>query len=370
MRIEVFRNGRIMENKLSTYVFEEFTRFGGGQTVFEHIYRSLLNRGYSAKVITDSVHRYLPSYIPDEAFIETSLLEPKWDNPTLLFPKIIRLKKELEKIVPSGITINNHPNVFIYNADVNFMHEFFGFMAHKPSSLDKAKLRLIKATGIFNVYRGGYFLVQGSFSRRQALETFASLGIQNTKIDTVDLPVMLPETVDLSLKSDKVLTFGRISPDKQLEKAFKLAASFPEIDFIVAGRVNPEDSNYLKQLLKIAPGNLKLIPNPTNEQKDSLFRMCKVYFHTKENENYGISVAEAISYGCFPVVPLKGGAYEDVLKNGEYGLGYKNLEEAKQLILQALDVSLGELSRIYASRDRFTFKRFEASFIDKIRALF
>ena len=317
-------------------------------------------------MITDSVHRYLPSYIPDDALIETSLLELKWDNPTLLLPKIIRLKKELEKIVPSGITINNHPNVFIYNADVNFMHEFFGFMAHRPSPLDNVKLRLIKATGIFNVYRGGYFLVQGRFSKRQMLETFASLGIQNTKIDIVDLPVLLPETVDLGLKSDKVLTFGRISQDKQLEKVFKLAASFPEIDFFVAGRVNPEDSNYLKQLLKIAPVNLKLIPNPSNEQKDSLFRMCKVYFHTKENENYGISVAEAISYGCFPVVPLKGGAYEDVLKDGEYGSGYANNEEAAQKISQALLARKSDLEHIFVSRGRFSKERFRDSFFSKL----
>ena len=339
-------------------ILEEFTRFGGGQIVFESVYNGLKGVSFDVHVVTDRNHRFLPSYIPDDGVIETGLKDPNWDRPALLFPKIIGLKRELKQIVPHGLTFNNHPNVFVFNATINFWHEVFGFMVQRPGRTDKIALSFVRKTGLFREYNGAYFLTNGKFTGRQIRETFSYLGVSKLTIEQVDLPVMIPDKVCLDRKERVVLTFGRISPDKSLESALEIALRVKDVRFVIAGRVLERDRRYLEMLDKEKGENVSIIPNPSAEVKDSLYRKAKVYLHTKRNENYGISVAEAVSYGCCPVVPKEGGAYEDVLMAGALGYGYSNTEEAVQFVRQAIEASTSELENIFVTRERFLPEKF------------
>lgn len=347
-----------MSGNKKVYILEEFTRFGGGQTVFESIYNTLSSTSHEVQVITDKNHPFLPDYISNENIIETSLTKPNWDRPSLMFPKILRLKRELRKIVPEGSTFNNHPNVFVYNASINFWHEVFGFMVQRPTRMDKIALSFIKKTGLFREYRDAFFLTNGKFTGRQIRETFSFLGVPNITIEYIDLPVNIPESVSLDSKERMVLTFGRISPDKELITTLEVARRMEEIRFVIAGRVLERDRWYLEKLEHEKPENVTIIPNPGIDAKDSLYRRAKVYLHTKRNENYGISAAEAIAYGCFPVVPREGGAYEDVLLDGAVGYGYSSTEDAVQFISQAIKAPASDLQNILDTRERFSPEKF------------
>ena len=348
-------------------ILEEFTRFGGGQTVFGDIYHVLREAGFSIAVVADKTHKFLPEYVPSETVISSTFDKEEWNRPATLLPSILNLKRELPKIVPDGMTLNNHPNVFLYNATINFSHEIFGFMAHRPGPLDRLTLVILRSTGIFSIYRNAFFLVQGEFTKKQTLNTMSALGVGGIKINTIDLPVAMPDSVDLGSKERSVITFGRISPDKELHKVIEMAKHLPETRFTVAGRLIPADQEYYSSLVNTAPGNVSFVPNPDVQAKDKLLSMNKVYFHTKKNENYGISVAEAISYGCFPVVPLEGGTYEDVLRQGEYGSGYSSMEEAESQLVHALDARKSDLERIFESRGRFSRDRFRKNFLSMLR---
>lgn len=358
-----------MSNTRSIHIMEEFTRFGGGQTVFESVYNALSSASYNVGVITDRHHPYLPKYIPSETVIETRLSDPNWANPTGLYPTIHKLKRELRRTVPDGLTFNNHPNVFIFNATINFAPEIFGFMYHNPTKSDSLKIALVKKSGLFREYNGSYFLTTGDFTARQIKDTFFRLGLSNVTIETMDLPVPLPEEVDLVAKDRIILTFGRISPDKMLENVLEIAQIVPEVRFIIAGRVLDSDISYLNELNARKSTNVSIVPNPNLETKENLFRKSKVYLHSKKNENYGISVAEAISYGCYPVVPREGGSYEDILEGGKFGLGYSNKEEAAASIMDALDSPLSEVQNIFQIRHRFSPENFRSNLLGKIESL-
>lgn len=357
---------RSLMNK-AVCMLEEFTRFGGGQVVFEYIYKILVSSN-RIKVITDNSHEYIPKYIPQDSIVGTKLKVDNWDRVIFLVPKILSLKKELRNVIDCDITVNNHPNVFVYNSTINFVHELFGFMRDPKSVPNKILIRMIKSSGIFREYDNGYFLVQGNFTLRQTMDTFNSIGIKNPKFETIDLPVELPLSVDLSAKIPQVLTFGRISPDKNLEYVIEIARRLPDTRFLIAGRRLPNDKEYLNKLLKEHPPNVFIFENPDESLKDELFRKSMVYLHTKKWENYGLSIAEAISYGLVPVVPVQGGAFEDVLHQGEYGHGYETLDQAIYEITTALSTSISERKRIYESRERFSFERFSDSFITKLSA--
>ncbi len=347
---------------MESFILEEFTRFGGGQTVFEEVYSVMEKTFGRLKVVTDRNHPYLPNYIDNRNIIPTQFSDPEWGSPLKMLPKIYLLKNYLKKIPENSFSFNNHPNVFIYNATINFGHELFGFMGQVPKGLDKLKLKALKATGVFTVYNGAYYLTNGAYTKRILKEFFSQLGISNLTIELIDLPIHLPENLSFDKEENTVLTFGRISKDKKLEVVIELAHRMSETKFIISGRSVKSDSGYLEYLRKNSPSNLIIIPNPDNAEKDRLFRKAKLYLHTKDYENYGISVAEAVSYGCFPIVPKKSGAYEDILLNGKIGMGYLYKSELTELVEAGLGVSREQLQNIAGTRERFSRDLFKNKF--------
>ena len=354
--------------KDTCYLLEEFTRFGGGQTVFEAVHSVMKGIFGEVRVVTDKDHPNLPTYVDKSSLIETRLLNPAWDRPLKMLPKIYQLRRELKAIPTDKFTFNNHPNVFLYNATINFGHELFGFMGDETSKLGDLKLSLLKKAKLFNVYDGAYFLTHGDFTARLLMKTFSMLGVSNVKFEKIDLPVEMPEKISLEDKKNIVLTFGRISRDKMLQRVLEVAKLMPETRFIISGRTQDSELEYANYLVSNKPANVSLILNPDPETKDRLFRSAKVYLHTKVNENYGISVAEAISYGCYPVVPILGGAYEDVLQNGKIGKAYSDTEEAVCLIKEGMEATKSEHDFIFGMRHRFSIENFRDGLFRKILA--
>ena len=343
-----------VQRKRKAFIIEEFTRFGGGQTVFGEVYSVLREIFTDVKVVTDKVHTYIPKQIPSNDIITTKLSNTNWDSPLKLLPKIYFLKRELRALPGDEFSFNNHPNVFIYNATVNFGHELFGFLNQNQKESNKLKILAIRKAGIFRTYVGAYFLTNGSYTERILKDTFSKLGISNIKIEKIDLPTFQPENLELRKKEDIVLTFGRISKDKNLEMILDLCSQMPRIRFIISGRAVKMDQPYLQYLIDNRPKNLTILANPDKLKKDQLFRKARVYLHTKKFENYGISVAEAVSYGCFPIVPSEGGAYDDILMGGRIGRGYSNISEIKELIYEGINSSVEELHNILQTRGRFS----------------
>ena len=206
---------------------------------------------------------------------------------------------------------------------------------------------------------GAYFLTHGEFTSRLLKDTFFKLGVSNVTIEKIDLPVDMPEKISVEDKEKIVLTFGRISRDKMLHRVLEVAKLMPETRFIISGRTQDSELEYANYLISNKPANVSLILNPDAETKDRLYRFAKVYFHTKVNENYGISVAEAISYGCYPVVPYKSGAYEDVLKHGSMGEGYDGVEEASFKIGEALGNWNVDNGWLRETKARFSLQSFK-----------
>jgi glycosyltransferase involved in cell wall biosynthesis len=55
-----------------------------------------------------------------------------------------------------------------------------------------------------------------------------------------------------------------------------------------------------------------LIPNISQPYFKKLLKKSKYFIHTRKNEHFGISIAEAIAAGCIPLVHNSGGQKEIV----------------------------------------------------------
>ncbi len=344
---------------------EEFTRLGGGQVIFVNVYKALKDRFESISLYTDKYHPKLPPLHFDK-IIEGNYTYSEKDPIYKIGFRILREKRRLARIKGEDFTFNNHPNVFVYNATLNFVHENFlaPFMDEYGNLKEKLPVYLLKILRLYKVYDKANIIVVGKNSKNLVSKSLSILGVNPKRIEIVGLPVEMPSNVNLKEK-DGVLIFSRINKEKRLEIGLDIARKCNFFKFVIAGAVNKGDEDYLNFLVRHAPPNVKIIPNPSDEEKDMLFRKASVFLQTKFKEHGGLAVAEAISYGLVPIVPKVGGPWVDIVMEGKYGLGYSNIEEIPELIKQAINLPLSVRKEIFDSRERFSFDRFKEN-INKV----
>lgn len=127
-----------------------------------------------------------------------------------------------------------------------------------------------------------------------------------------------PVNIDRFLKffdSDKqknAITISRYSQEKRLEEAIDIAKS-SGVPYILAGNAKYDSQLKLFEAIKSRSenSNITLHCNLSHSEIERLFVSSKVYLHTSK-ETFGISVVEAISAGCIPIVPNNSAHLETV----------------------------------------------------------
>lgn len=135
-------------------------------------------------------------------------------------------------------------------------------------------------------------------------------------------------------REPQVLVISRFSPEKQVEKAIKIARILTgNIKFEIVGSLLPANWPYFNSLRKMIrdnglEGKIKLTPNATNEEILGAMSTSTIYLHTMYGEHFGVSIIEAMAAGLIPVVPSYGGCGEIV----PFEYQYNTLEDAASWI--------------------------------------
>ena len=352
---------------MKSLIMSKYVNLGGTQYLSSIVKNILLESGYEMDILTGKTHKYAPNET-------TNLLETDYPffpekSKIGIFRNIIRLKKEFKKIDFSNydFTFNNHPNNFLFNADVNYLHgpSFVESFLDQDDNFRKNPIfYLTKISKIYKVFDGATFLTHGTYTKRISQKYFPYLGVKPKRIEYLFTPVETSLSVDFGKKQkNSVLVFGRISPEKNLDFVIELASRI-RANFIISGYVSSADSSYLQSLEDKKSSNVKIVPNPSPIEKQELFARAWTYLHSKEKEHFGVTIAEAISSGCVPVVHKSGGAWEDVVDKGRYGLGFSSIEEAVQKIHESFEIAISSRMDIYESRSRFSLDDFKRRFIE------
>ena len=131
-------------------------------------------------------------------------------------------------------------------------------------------------------------------------EIIVNCGIDGSKIKMIyhgfeDVPI-----IDFEKKTDKILTIAVINEISYLRKGIdnflRLAQMMPKIEFILIGSHNDFINN------KIIPRNVRLTGFLEKEKFIENLTSAKIYVQLSIHEGFGCSVAEAMQYGCVPVV--------------------------------------------------------------------
>lgn len=355
---------------MKALILGQFVNLGGTQYLSYRIKEALQIMGYDIDIVCGKEHRFLPDAIDKVYKMKYPYYKEK--SRVDILRNIKELKKELKFLQSKhyDLTFNNHPNTFLYKADINYLHgpSLIDSLILPNGAIKKNSLfYLLKYLKIYGIYNNANFLTHGKYTKRVSEANLPKIGIKPRRIDYIYIPVNLDFEINLEeKKKSTVLSFGRIMPDKNIEKILTVARN-SNANFTIAGYLGPGQTNYLKKLEKDKPPNVNIVPNPDERTKKLLFSHSWSYIHPKPMEHFGISIAEAISYGCIPIVHRSGGGWEDIVDSGKFGLGYNSLEEASQKVNESFEMSIGERNQIYASRERFSVYRFNEKFLSLLK---
>ena len=156
-------------------------------------------------------------------------------------------------------------------------------------------------------------------------------------------------------KRNLVVTAARAIPDKRLELFWKVARLRPEYEFMMLLTQDPYLVDYSNSLSKESPSNGRTIFNPPKETYHRMLGEAKVYLHLMEREHFGITIVEAMSASCVPVVHDSGGPKEIV----DVGTGFRwqKIEDVPNMIDEAMKRSPSAVARQRA--EDFNGERFE-----------
>ena len=140
------------------------------------------------------------------------------------------------------------------------------------------------------------------YSRSARNEAIAA-GISPKRMRVLHLGVDVPDSVPMS-KFPFVLTVASIDKETLLRKGLldvaRIARRLADVDFVLAGRgADPEAT---ARMTAASPPNLRLVGYQEPEALASLFARAAVYLQPSRHEAFGLSVAEAMAYGCAVVV--------------------------------------------------------------------
>jgi len=167
-------------------------------------------------------------------------------------------------------------------------------------------------------------------------------------------------------KRNLVVTVARAVPVKRLELFWKVAMLRPNYEFARLPTQDPHFSGYSIGLSRAAPLNGRTIFNPSVETYHKFLGEAKVYLHLMEREHFGISIVEAMSALCIPIVHDSGGPKEIV--DGRVGFLWQIIDEVPTIVDDAIRISPSDAAGQRAQY--FSVERFEkrlASIFSQVR---
>ena len=342
---------------MKVLLIDEFSRIGGGQ-ILSKLLLDYFNKNYGQTYLAvDREH----THIEYENIIQTPYYFRENMKLPSLYYYVSRTKKFLRHYIQNqfDLVFNNHPNMFLYKADINALHGF-SFLDQIIDEYGNIKNKIIfnfiKKSGMYNLYNNANFLVNSKYTLQISRKLFPLLHIKPNLMKLIYIPVGYVNNTDLSMKDKNlVISIGRIDIRKNYEVLLKIAEKLKNYRFIIAGALNRGDEEYYWNLIKNKPDNVEIKANIDEHDKIILLKKASIYIHLNRRENYGISILEAMAYGLVPVVPQSGGPWEDIIEHGSYGYGFNSVDDAVERIK---NINFDIVKTIINSMDRFSFKNF------------
>jgi len=286
--------------------------------------------------------------------VTSAKLEPVW-------PKAIRLDPSIRDWIAAYMLMLEHIYRRAGQFDILHFHiDYFPFSLFKRQPVPfvttlHGRLDLPEFAHVYNAFPD-VPVVSISDSQREQLPR---LGWVGTVLHGVPRDLLVPQPVERGY----LAFLGRISPEKGLDKAIRIAAT-AGVKLKIAAKVDKADQDYFEQAIRplLAHGNVEFIGEINDQQKPAFLSGARaLLFPIDWPEPFGLVMIEAMACGT-PVVAFNRGSVPEVLEDGLTGFVVEDERSAVAAIGK-----LGELDRARVRarfEQRFTARRMAEDYLD------
>ncbi len=142
-------------------------------------------------------------------------------------------------------------------------------------------------------------------------------------------------------KENLIITVGIIDSDrtfllKGIDTFIEVARLLPEHEFMIIGA----NKNMIKNLIKNMPDNLEIVGRINHTELIHYYKRAKIYCQFSRTESFGVSIVEAMNFGCVPVVTNIGGMPE-IVENARFVVK-RNMASISELIQRTIYIKSGD----------------------------
>jgi glycosyltransferase involved in cell wall biosynthesis len=137
---------------------------------------------------------------------------------------------------------------------------------------------------------------------------------------------------------DYLVYVGRISPEKKVESAIRIA-QLSGMPIKIAAKVDKDDKEYFKAKIKPLLNNsdVEFLGELNDSEKNELIGSARAFIHAVDwPEPFGVALIEAMACGT-PVIARRCGSIPEVVDHGITGFIFDKDEEAGLLIRNSLE---------------------------------
>ncbi|MEM4717490.1 MAG: glycosyltransferase [Desulfurococcaceae archaeon] len=338
---------------MKAYLLHLFNVAGGGEKVSLEIAYALRSRGFKVIYVTNSAKSMrktaeLLGLPGDYEVLEVySILERflGYTGRFIRLRRLLLLERGLKKLysirnTDRAITIDTSTN-HLFNVDVSYIHYPITLSTYGAPGGGKL---LYVLYDYFVKYKAG----KTKSVPRLVLTNSSWTAQLLKKALNVDAIVLHPPvdvdyfTYDGRMKEKVIVTISRLTPEKNLHLIPRIASKLQDYTWYLIGSLGTTglEFNISKQVLKKIESeirrynlrNLYLLTNVSRRELRDILLSASFYVHPFFPEHFGISVVEAISAGCIPIVYRDGGAWTDIVSQLDLELSYESLEEVPSII--------------------------------------
>jgi glycosyltransferase involved in cell wall biosynthesis len=175
----------------------------------------------------------------------------------------------------------------------------------------------------------------------------------------------LPENLlnaTLNPSGDYVAFLGRISPEKRVDRAIRIARA-AGIPIRIAAKVDTADRKYFEQEIKPMLGEpgVEFIGEINERQKSAFLGNARaLLFPIDWPEPFGLVMIEAMACGT-PILAFRNGSVPEVIDEGLSGYIVDSEEEAVSVLKQTVELDRRNVRRRF--EERFTAARMAADYV-------
>jgi glycosyltransferase involved in cell wall biosynthesis len=364
------KNALVIHPILSTYT--------GGELLCLHVCRALLQAGYEVTLFSDTndpvkaeqVYPGMGQVLAGCSHISSLTSHKSIPGIAVIkdFKKIRRSEALFAKINPDVTFCTQSSLLHVPSRLYHFIYsgaELFQYSTgYSPSSFPKQKLprgyvgakrtinNLVKK--ILNVEPPNpnwYFAISPGVLKR-----LRERGNWNSSL----LPPPCTQFPPMK-KRDQIIQVTRLIPEKRVEIFLEAAKRLPKNHFVLMARTKPGLEAYARDLLDRMPSNVTVVKAPLREAPH-LLEESKIFLYTGGEDAMMLTVVEAVSAGCYPIVGKNTGPAETVET-----LGIGSFFETVDDLVPTIQKTMGQIMNPAEISERariFSPERFEEKIVD------